>query len=102
MIDLQKERAGCLELDIAVEEDCLIDVGYGEHHDDLRERSFVGGRHFGCSYYAAKGNNHFIHYLTRLAGRYLQIHFYISHLTVQYIGLRETGYPLRLKNSPRD
>ena len=50
MIDLQKERAGCLELDIAVEEDCLIDVGYGEHLDDLRVRSFVGGRHFGCSY----------------------------------------------------
>lgn len=100
IVDLQKERAGCLELDIEVEEDCLIDIGYGEHLDDLRVRSFVGGRHFGCSYYAVKGSNHFIHYLTRLAGRYLQLHFYTARVTIRYVGLRETPYPLRIMKQP--
>ena len=100
IVDLQKERAGCLELDIEVEEDCLIDIGYGEHLDDLRVRSFVGGRHYGCSYYAVKGSNHFIHYLTRLAGRYLQLHFYTSRVMIRYVGLRETPYPLRTAQQP--
>lgn len=93
LVDLGEERAGCLMFCFHVEKDCLVDIGYGEHLDDLRVRSFVGGRHFGCSYYAKAGENRFTHYLTRLAGRYLQLHFYIRKAAVEYIGLRETPYP---------
>ena len=100
MVDLLRERAGYLTFDISVEEDCLIDIGYGEHLTDLRTRTSVGIRNFACSYYAKSGRNTFTHYFTRFAGRYIQVHVYSKKVSVNYFGLKNAIYPLKVINEP--
>lgn len=100
MVDLLRERAGYLTFDISVEEDCLIDIGYGEHLTDLRTRTSVGRRNFACSYYAKSGRNTFTHYFTRFAGRYIQVHVYSKKVSVNYFGLKNAIYPLKVINEP--
>ena len=95
LLDMKKETAGYLELDFEVEEDTDVLIGFGEHLDDLRVRSTVGRRQFAASYRAAKGQNHFMHTIKRIAGRYLQLHFYTKKVKVSYIGIRFVDYPVK-------
>lgn len=74
VIDMEKEVAGNVCLDFCAEKGTVLNVGYGEHLDDLRVRSFIDDRCFGFRYFAKEGHNSFIHRFHRLAGRYLQIH----------------------------
>lgn len=46
-------------------------IGYGEHLDDLRPRTYVNGRHFAFSYRLKRGNNPFVQPFGRMGGRYL-------------------------------
>lgn len=100
IVDLFKERAGYLSFDLSVDSDCLIDIGYGEHLTDLRVRSVIAGRNFACSYYAKAGRNKFTHYITRFAGRYIQMHVYNKQVSVSYVGLKCANYPLTEINKP--
>ena len=100
VIDLLKERAGYLTFDLTVNEDCLIDIAYGEHLTDLRVRSKISKRNFACSYYAKSGRNKFTHYFTRFAGRYIQVHVYSKEVSVGYVGIKTPSYPLKTINQP--
>lgn len=95
LLDLKKEQAGYLELDFEVEEETDVLIGFGEHLDDLRVRTSVGGRQFAASYRASKGRNTFMHTIKRMAGRYLQLHFFTKKVTVTYIGIRSVDYPVK-------
>lgn len=95
LLDMKKETAGYLELDFEVEEDTDLLIGFGEHLDDLRVRSTVGQRQFAASFRAKKGENHFMHTIKRIAGRYLQLHFYVKKVKVSYIGIRFVDYPVK-------
>lgn len=94
LIDTGRENAGLLSLDIEVPEEAEILAGWGEHLEDLRVGTYVGGRNFAASYYAHAGRNRFVHPLRRLGMRYLQLHIRAREAWIYYAGIRTTDYPL--------
>ena len=94
ILDTGRENAGFFSIDIDVPDDCLIIAGWGEHLDDMRVRTYVGGRNFALSYYAVKGKNRFVHPFRRLGMRYLQLHIYSRNAKIYYAGIKTTDYPL--------
>jgi len=100
VLDTDSEIAGLLDLELEAPEGTTIDIGYGEHLEDLRVRSRVGGRHFGVRHVTPAGHHNFLHPFLRLAGRYLQVHIIppadAQNQTVylKYAGLRPTEYPV--------
>ncbi len=99
VLDLGRIEAGLFEIELTAGAGTIIDIAYGEHLDDLRVRSHVGGRNFANRYICQAGRQVFTHYTSRLAGRYLQLH--ISQLREKtvfyYAGLRPTDYPVTEK-----
>ena len=94
VIDFAKENTGILELDIELPCDAEILVGYGEHLDDLRVRSWVGTRNFCASFYGKKGRNTFMNPFRRFGLRYMQLHIYAPNFKLYYAGFRPTLYPI--------
>ncbi len=119
IFDLGEETVGYLDLDMVCPEPSPVDVSYGEHLEDLRVRTDVGGRHFtfrweapgekdisehsshGClfqdsSVYSQFGEGKreaFVHRFHRLGGRYLQLLIHSHEVIVHYAGLRTVSYP---------
>jgi len=100
VIDLKRETAGyaCLEFDAG--NICDIDVGWGEHLEDLRVRSDIDGRNFAFSYRAKKGQNRFFYPIKRLGLRYLQMHIHSHNIRLFYAGVLAVEYPLRKQKEP--
>ncbi len=94
IIDLTEENTGFLSLDINLPCEAQILIGWGEHLDDMRVRTFVGGRNFCASYHGLKGRNIFINPFLRLGLRYLQVHVYAPSIILYYAGIRPTLYPV--------
>ena len=101
VLDLAREEAGYLDLDVEAAAGTVIDIAWGEHLDDLRVRASVGGRSFACRYVCADGRRSFTHYFTRFAGRYLQLH--ISGLSGDVVlhraSLIPVEYPVEVRGS---
>lgn len=95
IIDLEKESAGFLSLDLEVPEECDIFIGWGEHLADLRVRTSVGKRNFAVKYRAHRGRNIFAYPMLRLGLRYLQLHIYSDKCKIYYAGIKRTDYPLK-------
>ena len=93
LIDTGRENAGLLSLDIEVPGEAEILVGWGEHLEDLRVRTYVGGRNFAASYFARAGRNRFVNPFRRLGMRYLQLHIRAKEARIRYAGIRTTDYP---------
>jgi hypothetical protein len=95
VLDLGREEAGFLDIDFDAQAGTIVDIGWGEHLDDLRVRTYVGERNFAVRYICKEGRQQFTHYFTRLAGRYLQLH--ITGATEKFIlhfaGLKPVEYP---------
>lgn len=72
IFDLGRETVGLVHMEMDCASECDIMVGYGQHLDDGRVRSWVGGRNFGFSYRAQDGKSEFTHIFRRISGRYLQ------------------------------
>ncbi len=96
LFDLGQEECGLPELELDCTGSCVIDIAIGEHLDDLRVRSSIGGRNFACRYVARRGRQRFVHYLDRYAGRYVQLHITQLRGAVQLLsaGLLRTEYPV--------
>lgn len=94
LIDLGAERTGNIffDIDSACEQEILI--GYGEHLDDLRPRTYVNGRHFAFGYRLKKGRNSFVQPFGRMGGRYL-VCLFEKQCKVCDIGIKEYLYPLK-------
>ncbi len=99
VVDLGREEAGFIDLDIEAEAGTVIDLAWGEHLDDLRVRASVGGRNYAFKYTCRAGRQQFTHYFQRIAGRYLELHIsgMSSPMKLHYVGLRPTEYPLELR-----
>ncbi len=93
LIDLAKECAGLIELELQVESSCEVLIGWGEHVDDLRVRTAVGGRNFGARYVAHAGRQRFTHLYKRCGLRYLQLFVRARSVRLFYAGMYETVYP---------
>lgn len=94
LIDLGAESTGVLSLDIEVPTACDILIGYGEHLDDLRPRSYVGARNFALLYRAKAGRNTFVGPFLRLGLRYLELNIHSDSCRLYYAGIKPTDYPL--------
>ena len=98
VIDLGKEYAGHFTLDIDAPEGTVLDIGYGEHLDDMRVRTHIDFRNFACRYIAC-GKDSFTAYFLRFAGRYISVH--ITNMTgdvkIGKIGLVPVDYPVARK-----
>lgn len=97
LFDTQEETVGFVFLDFEVPESCEVLIGYGEHLEDLRVRSFIKNRNFCGSYHATAGRNRFFYPFQRLGMRYLQIHIYSKRGVIHHAGVKKTYYPLQVK-----
>lgn len=97
LFDMGREEAGYLELEIEADAGTMLDMGYGEHLDDGRVRSFVGGRSFGARYICREGRQQFTHHFLRWAGRYLQLHVHAGAFTLHRFALQRRDYPVEIR-----
>ena len=97
VVDLGQQEVGHLELEIDAPAGTLLDISYGEHLDDLRVRTFVGGRNFAARYICREGRQCFTHPFLRWAGRYLAIHAQAASFTLHQLHLRRRQYPLEFR-----
>lgn len=94
LLDMERLYEGYLTLDITCPEDTLIDVGFGEHTQDLRLRTSVGGRCFGVTTVAGPVRKRFVHYFRRLGCRYLQLFIHSREATIYEAGIQPVFYPV--------
>ena len=97
VLDLHREESGVFEIDITAPEGTVINIGYGEHLDDLRVRSYVGTRNFSGKLTASGKRDQFTHYIKRFGCRYIQLYVEAKEFTLYYAGLRPTNYPIEYK-----
>ncbi len=95
IVDLGQETAGYLTLDMLCAKAAKVEIGFGEHLEDLRVRTDVGGRHFTLEWEAPQTRQPFTHRFHRIAGRYLQIFIYAGEVDIYDINLIPVMYPLR-------
>lgn len=101
IVDLSAEYAGYPLIDITAPEGTVLDIGYGEHLEDGRVRSFIGGRHFAFRYTTRAGRQKFINYFKRIAGRYLEMHIRSSEqITVHNLSILPEEYPVKREPYP--
>jgi alpha-L-rhamnosidase len=95
--DVGHEEVGLLTLDIEADDGTIIDVGHGEHIDEGRVRTWVGGRAFADRFICRKGRNRFTLPFRRLGARYIEIHVLNTEDTarIHHVGLRPTPFPVQ-------
>lgn len=97
LVDMKEETVGFLDLEFESDRDALVNVAYGEYLMNGKVNRFLGGcADFSADYVAKKGKNAYVNYFRRFAGRYLEVTT-DAELTITYIGLRPTDYPLKAK-----
>lgn len=96
VVDLGRETAGVFDLLIAADCGTVVNVGYGEHLDDLRVRTSVGGRCF-TGKYTCKGDGveHFTHFNKRFGCRFVEIMVESGNFDLYYAGVLPTVYPVK-------
>jgi hypothetical protein len=92
LFDLGREEVGFFSLHCRAAAGARVSVGYGEHIDDGRVRTAVGGRDFTAVYVCADGAQTFVHPFRRWGARYLQL-FVTGACTVLRAGLIPVAYP---------
>ncbi len=94
LLDLMEEDAGFLDLDVTLDGEAEILIGWGEHTHDLRLRTAVGSRNFAARYMGCAGNNRFTHLFRRAGLRYLELFVRAHAFTLRYAGIIPTTYPV--------
>lgn len=98
LLDLGKETAGFLYLDITCEKSGVITVAYGEHISDGCVRRNIGECDFSVAYKAKKGVNKYMNCFRRLGCRYLEIFADEGVIkNINAVGIYPTGYPTKRK-----
>ncbi len=98
ILDLGREESGYFDLALEAAAGTEIWIGYGEHLEDLRIRTHIGGRNFSGKYTCSgRGCERFTHYIKRMGCRYMQLFIGASHFTLHYAGLLPAAYPLQLR-----
>ena len=96
IVDMQREECGFIDFEIDAPSGMLVDVAIGEHLADLRVRSSINGRSFASRVKTREGKQRFTHYITRSAGRFIQMHFtnITALFTIEYAGMLPFEYSL--------
>lgn len=96
IVDLGQQYAGLLSMELDAPAGTVLDIGWGEHVEDLRVRTAVGNRNFACRYVCREGRQRFLGCFRRLGGRYLQLHVtgMTGDVRFYHIGICPQDYPL--------
>ncbi len=95
LIDMGRETAGFLELDLNSDGEQELLISYGEHLADGSVRRQIGGRDFSVEFKARSGHNAFLGPFRRIAGRFIEIHVQ-NPIYLNYAGLRPVNYPVKV------
>lgn len=95
LLDLGRETAGYLQLEVETDAACDLFIGFGEHLHDLRVRTAIDDRNFTAVYHARKGKQQFCHPFLRLGCRYLMVYIAASHFKLTQLTLRPVEYPVK-------
>ena len=74
LLDLGREEAGLLDLEIDTDAGVVVDIGHAEHAEDGRIRALVGGRRFAGRHRTKAGRQSWTRWQRRIAGRFIQLH----------------------------
>ena len=95
IVDLGRNTVGFPRFKVSVKDSCKAYICWGEHLQDLRIRSYVGGRNFAYGLTLKDGENEFTEYFRRIGGRYMGFYAETDELTVDMIGMLADEYPLK-------
>ena len=103
VVDCGREEVGLLALCVQAPAGTVLDIGHGEHLDDGRVRTAVGGRNFADRYICRQGDQEFTLPFRRLGARYLELHISGTRgpVRISYLGLRPVEYPVSLQGDFR-
>ncbi|MBQ8726367.1 MAG: hypothetical protein IJY84_04660 [Clostridia bacterium] len=90
--DLGKETVGYLFLQVDCDEDCLVEVAYGEHLQDGYVRRIIEMRDFSLDFKCRKGSQTFEQFFVRVACRYLEV-VAPRGVKIKNIGVLPVVYP---------
>lgn len=99
MYDLGYEECGYVYLKVKCSKDTKVKVAYSEHIADAYVKYLLGPRDFSLDFYCTEGENYFVQYFVRMAGRYFEIHCE-DEIEVIDIGVIPCLYPLTEKPAP--
>jgi len=91
--DMGREESGLVTLDIELPCDAEFILGWGEHLNDMRVRTDIGGRCFAARFDGKAGRTSFIHPFKRSGCRYVALHIYAPEAVIYYAGITPTDYP---------
>jgi len=91
--DIGREEAGLVSLDLTLPCDAEFLLGWGEHLEDMRIRTTIGGRCFAARFDGKGGRIRFVHPFKRSGCRYLALHIYAPEVQIRYAGIEPTDYP---------
>ena len=94
IVDLGEETVGLPLLHLVLAEDSRVTLNWGEHLEDGRVRSFLGGRNFCLDLTLKKGDNRFLYPFRRAGARYLQVQVASEGALLKELSLLPTEYPL--------
>jgi alpha-L-rhamnosidase len=97
VVDLGREEAGFLDLEVDSASGTVMDVAFGEQLDDLRVRAAEHDRYYAVRYVCKGGRQSYTHAIKRLAYRYLQLHIRAprgSRFRLHYAGIKPSELPL--------
>ena len=102
LVDLGREEAGLLSMDVDTDDGAVIDIGHAEHMENGRIDVENNGRNFAGRYWAKDGRQTFCRWERRMAGRYVQIHVrgVRTHFTLHRLSVRPTLAPLSERAVP--
>ena len=94
LYDLGEESCGFLSIGFRAQDGARVKVLFGEHITDGEVRAYIGIRDFSVDFIGNGEQTEFLGSFRRLGCRYLQV---VGDAEIEYIGLRETHYPLAVK-----
>ena len=98
-LDLGRETVGLIDIELDTPCECEVLIGWGEHLDDQRVRTYVGTRNFTARCLTRAGGNSLMYEIRRAGLRYITLFVGAHEFTLRYAGARPVEYPLDL--SPR-
>lgn len=96
VVDLQEEQSGVFHIRLSAAPGTKIDVGFGEHLDDLRVRSTISTRCFAFEITAGEGITDYTAYLKRIGCRYLQLFVHGGDCCVYECSVKPTVYEVNV------
>ena len=96
LYDIGREECGYIYVKVKCPKATDIKIAYGEHMADGCVRYQIGKRDFSFDFSCTEGENDFVQYFVRAAGRYLEV-FCDESVEILDVGIIPVLYPITVK-----